>query len=116
MKAGFTPPRSITQSEKRAYEKALQWFAQTPLGGKLFITVFPAIDKRLMPLTRGRLRTGFGQHYVILHTRGAKSGIERDAPLLVTKKGDQLIVIASKAGAVKHPAWFHNARAKQSSW
>ena len=31
--------------------------------------------------------------------------------MLATKKGDLLVVVASKAGAVKHPAWFHNVRA-----
>ena len=33
-------------------------FAQSRLGGLLFITVFPAIDKRVMPLTRGRVKIG----------------------------------------------------------
>ena len=47
------------QAEKNAYEKALQAFAQTRLGGVLFITVFPEIDRRLLPLTRGRISTGF---------------------------------------------------------
>jgi hypothetical protein len=37
------------QVEKSRTEKLLQAFAQTPLGGKLFITVFPAIDRRLLP-------------------------------------------------------------------
>src|SRR5699024_4485919 len=48
------------QSEKTSVEKLLQALAQTPLGGKRFITVFPAIDRRLMPLTRGRMSTGLG--------------------------------------------------------
>jgi deazaflavin-dependent oxidoreductase (nitroreductase family) len=99
------------QAEKTAIDRALQRFAQTPLGGKLFITVFPAIDRRLMPLTRGRLSTGLGQPIVLLHARGAKSGVERTVPLLATKTGEQILVVASKAGAVKHPAWLHNVRA-----
>lgn len=99
------------QAEKSAVDKLLQAAAQTKLGGKLFITVFPAIDRRLLPLTRGRLSTGLGQPVVLLHARGAKSGIERTTPLLATKQGDLVVLIASKAGAVKHPAWFHNVRA-----
>jgi deazaflavin-dependent oxidoreductase (nitroreductase family) len=43
-----------------------------------------------------------------LHTRGARSGVERTAPLLATKQGDLVVLIASKAGALKHPAWYHN--------
>jgi deazaflavin-dependent oxidoreductase (nitroreductase family) len=99
------------QSEKSRLEKLLQSFAQTPLGGKLFITIFPAIDRKLLPLTRGKLSTGLGQPVVLLHTRGARSGLERTTPLLATKHGDLLVVVASKAGAVKHPAWFHNVKA-----
>jgi deazaflavin-dependent oxidoreductase (nitroreductase family) len=99
------------QSEKSWADRLLQAFAQTRLGGKLFISVFPGIDRRLMPLTRGRLSTGLGQPIVLLHVRGAKTGIERLTPLLATQKGDLLVVVASKAGAVKHPAWFHNVKA-----
>jgi deazaflavin-dependent oxidoreductase (nitroreductase family) len=99
------------QAEKNAVDKLLQSFAQTKLGGKLFITVFPAIDRRLMPLTRGRMSTGLGQPVVLLHVRGAKSGIERTVPLLATKDGDVIVLIASKAGAKHNPSWFHNVRA-----
>ncbi len=99
------------QAQKTRVEKLLQSFAQTPLGGRLFITVFPAIDRRLMPLTRGRLSTGLGQPVVLLHVRGARSGVERTVPLLATKTGETVLVVASKAGALKHPAWYHNVRA-----
>ena len=99
------------QAEKNAIEKALQAFAQTRLGGKLFITVFPEIDRRLLPITRGRMSTGLGQPVVLLHVRGAKSGVERTVPLLATKQDDLIVLIASKAGAPKHPAWFHNVKA-----
>src|SRR5947208_16066730 len=98
------------QAQKNAIDKALQAFAQTSLGGKLFISVFPEIDRRLMPLTRGRMSTGLGQPVVLLHVRGAKSGQERTVPLLATARGDLVVLIASKAGAGKHPAWFHNFR------
>jgi deazaflavin-dependent oxidoreductase (nitroreductase family) len=73
--------------------------------------VFPAIDRRLLPVTRGRLSTGLGQPVVLLHVRGAKSGVERTVPLLATKQGDLIVLIASKAGARRHPAWFHNVKA-----
>jgi deazaflavin-dependent oxidoreductase (nitroreductase family) len=99
------------QAAKTPVDKALQSFAQTRFGGKLFISVFPAIDRRLLPVTRGRLSTGLGQPVVLLHVRGAKSGVERTVPLLATKQGDLIVLIASKAGARRHPAWFHNVKA-----
>ena len=86
-------------------------FAKTRLGGLLFITVFPAIDKRLMPLTGGRLRIGMGQPILLLHARGAKTGASRVTPLLYTPRGEEFILVASKAGAEHHPAWNHNLTA-----
>jgi hypothetical protein len=42
-----------SQSEKTPLDRLMSRFAQSHLGGLLFVTVFPAIDKRVMPLTRG---------------------------------------------------------------
>lgn len=99
------------QSEKSRFDQLLQAFAQTRAGGWLFVNVLPAIDRPLLRISRGRLSTGMGQTYVLLHARGAKSGIERTTPLLGTKSGDAILLVASKAGAARHPAWFHNVRA-----
>jgi deazaflavin-dependent oxidoreductase (nitroreductase family) len=99
------------QRDKTRVDRWSQAFAKTRLGGFLFITVFPAIDKRLMPLTGGRLKVAFGQPILLLHTRGAKSGQPRVVPLLYTPRGDAYVIVASKAGADHHPAWYHNIRA-----
>ncbi len=69
MEPGYRP-----QTEKSRYDKLAQAFARTRLGGWLFIRVFPAIDRRLIPLTKGRLMVAVGQPILLLHTRGAKSG------------------------------------------
>jgi deazaflavin-dependent oxidoreductase (nitroreductase family) len=59
-----------------------------------------------------RLGTGFGDVRVLfLHHKGAKSGTERISPLLYVEDGQNLAVIASKGGHVKHPAWLHNLKA-----
>ena len=52
-----------------------------------------------------------GQPILLLHTRGAKSGEPRTSPLLYTPHREAFIVVASKAGATSHPAWYHNIRA-----
>jgi F420H(2)-dependent quinone reductase len=100
-----------TQAEKTRFDRLLQAFAQTRAGGWLFVNVLPAIDRPLLRLSHGRLSTGMGQTYVLLHARGAKSGVERTVPLLGTKTGEAILLVASKAGAPEHPAWFHNLRA-----
>src|SRR5947209_3741610 len=98
------------QAEKSGREKLLQSFAQSRLGGFLFITVIPAIDKRLLRLTRGRVGSA-PQQIVLLHAVGARSGKPRTTPVVFTPRGDDLVVIASKAGASHHPAWYHNLMA-----
>jgi F420H(2)-dependent quinone reductase len=43
---------------------------------------------------------------------GAKSGQTRISPLTYTKgDGDDLVLVASKGGYPKNPAWFHNLKA-----
>ena len=85
--------------------------ARTRLGGWLFVNAFPAIDRRLIPLTRGRVKVAMGQPILLLHTRGARSGQDRTTPLLYTPYREGFIVVASKAGAEHNPAWYHNLRA-----
>lgn len=101
-------PQYRPQAEKTRLERLLQAFAQTRAGGKLFLTVLPAIDRRLLPLTRGRFSTGFGQPLLLLHTRGAKSGLERTTPVLATQDGTELLIVGSRAGDTRHPGWYHN--------
>ena len=48
---------------------------------------------------------------LLLDHVGAKSGAKRTAPLLYIKDGDDLVIVASKGGYPRHPAWFHNLQA-----
>lgn len=52
-----------------------------------------------------------GAPLLLLVNIGAKSGEERVNPLAYTTDGDDLIIIASFAGADKHPPWYHNIMA-----
>jgi deazaflavin-dependent oxidoreductase (nitroreductase family) len=110
MSATFRPQRA-----KTPIDKAMQALARSPIGGWLFINVFPAIDRWLIPRSGGRLKVAMGQPILLLHTLGARSGEPRTSPLLYTPHGDSLVVVASKAGDPHHPAWFHNLRARPDS-
>jgi F420H(2)-dependent quinone reductase len=48
---------------------------------------------------------------LLLDHVGAKSGIARTTPLLYVKDGSDIVLVASKGGNPKHPAWYHNLRA-----
>ena len=48
---------------------------------------------------------------LLLDHVGAKSGTKRTAPLLYLPDGDNVVIVASKGGFPKHPAWYHNLMA-----
>ena len=48
---------------------------------------------------------------LLLTTTGAKSGRTITKPLVYTKDGDRIVVIASFAGGPKSPPWYHNLTA-----
>jgi len=45
---------------------------------------------------------------LLLTTKGAKSGKSYTNPLVYSRDGDRIVVIASKAGAPTNPAWYYN--------
>ncbi len=49
-----------------------------------------------------------GRPLVLLTTTGARTGQRRTTPMMGVREGDQLLVIASNAGAPKHPDWYRN--------
>lgn len=48
---------------------------------------------------------------LLLDHVGAKSGRRRTSPLVYVREGEALVLVASKGGHPRHPAWFHNLRA-----
>jgi F420H(2)-dependent quinone reductase len=48
---------------------------------------------------------------LLLDHVGAKSGTKRTSPLLYVREGEDIVVVASKGGYPKHPAWYHNLMA-----
>lgn len=49
-----------------------------------------------------------GKTLLILHTVGAKSGVERINPTAYVTDSDRLVIIASKGGAPTNPNWYYN--------
>jgi len=45
---------------------------------------------------------------LLLEHVGAKSGVARTSPLVYVRDGENLVLVASKGGYPKSPAWFHN--------
>ena len=68
----------------------------------------------LFQKTGGRLgnRMPFtGAPIILLHHVGAKSGTHRISPLIGLRDGDRWVIVGSKGGTDKNPAWLYNLKA-----
>jgi deazaflavin-dependent oxidoreductase (nitroreductase family) len=60
----------------------------------------------------GKVGGGFeGAPMVLVHHKGAKSGVERVTPLVYGAVDGGWAIFASKGGAPDNPDWFHNLKA-----
>lgn len=60
----------------------------------------------------GKVSGSFANAPLILVTHtGAKTGTKRTSPLVYTRDGDRIVLIASKGGAPTHPHWYLNMTA-----
>lgn len=85
--------------------------SSSKLGGILYHVLCRRIDTVMIPLTKGRFSMGPPGQTVLITTTGAKSGKPRKASLAFLWRGDDMVIVASKGGAPRHPAWYHNLRA-----
>ena len=57
----------------------------------------------------GNVGGGFkGAPMLLLHSKGARSGVERVNPMVYQQVGDDYVVFASKGGRPTNPDWYHN--------
>lgn len=56
----------------------------------------------------GHTLPGVPGKMLLLDHVGARSATRRTSPLLYVEDGKDLIVVASKGGFPRHPAWYHN--------
>jgi deazaflavin-dependent oxidoreductase (nitroreductase family) len=72
-------------------------------------------NRRLIEEFRaGRVEPGGpleGRPMLLLTTTGAKTGRRHTTPLMYVLDGGRLLVIASNAGAPRHPDWYRNLSA-----
>jgi deazaflavin-dependent oxidoreductase (nitroreductase family) len=106
--AGGPEQSQFTPRPRTRFERIAEGIVASRPGSWWFVNVAPFIDRPLMRLTGGRFTSaGFGR-VGILEVRGAKSGQLRQTPLLYTRDGNEILLVASRGGDVKHPAWYRN--------
>jgi deazaflavin-dependent oxidoreductase (nitroreductase family) len=101
--------RHVDPDERRGrLYLALCRFSATKAGAWLAVNISWKVDPHLLKLTRGRISTAGPLATALLETRGARTGEPRRNATLYFHDGDRVTIIASKRGAPKHPAWYHN--------
>ncbi len=89
------------------------------LGGRVvvFVATFfkhiiTPINRWLLKISNGRFGNSFlGKSVLLLHSVGAKSGLERVTPLFYLSDREKIILVASNGGNLKNPAWVNNLNA-----
>ena len=59
----------------------------------------------------GNKLPGSGAPVILVHHVGKRSGEHRVTPLIGLADGERWLIVASKGGTDKHPAWYHNLSA-----
>lgn len=103
----YVDPQRTLSRTARGYAAVLR----TPPGRWLAINVASRVDPWLLRKSGGRIGMGLMLPSALITTTGARSGQERENPVLYFHDGDDVIVIASSFGRDRHPAWFHNLKA-----
>jgi len=94
-----------------SFKRFLAWFGSTRAGAWTIINLGSHIDSWLIRASGGTLNTTFAWPCLLLMTKGAKTGKRRTTPLVYMSDGENLVLIASKGGDPRHPAWYLNLKA-----
>lgn len=99
------------KGQRPLYQRAAFSLVASRPGSWFFVNVAPHLDRGLLRLTKGRLTTAGRGLVGFLVVRGARSGVERTTPLVWTREGEDVLLVASRGGDTKHPAWYLNVEA-----
>ena len=69
------------------------------------------LDPWLLRVTGGRFATTLVFPTALLETTGARTGSARSNAIIYFHDGPRVTIVASNAGAPRHPAWYYNVRA-----
>jgi deazaflavin-dependent oxidoreductase (nitroreductase family) len=92
-----------------ALRPPVAWLSRTALFRRIGPRIMPPLERVMRVISRGRMPlSGLGVPSLVLHTTGAKSGLERDTELMYCPDGDDMLVTGSNFARDTHPAWTAN--------
>mgnify|MGYP002402834682 FL=1 len=93
----------------RVLRPPVAWFSRTAFFRRVGPRIMPPLEGVMARLTGGRVQlSGLGVPSLVLHSIGAKSGLERDTVLMYCPDGEEFLVTGSNFARESHPAWTHN--------
>lgn len=97
----------------RVIRIAVARFSRTVFFRRVGPTVMPPLERMMTRLTGGRVQlSGILVPSLVLHSIGAKSGVERDTTLMYCPEpGGRILVTGSNFARDSHPAWTANLMA-----
>jgi deazaflavin-dependent oxidoreductase (nitroreductase family) len=81
--------------------------------GTVFVKQMSRVNTAIYRRSKGRYGAKFpgaGSPVCLVTTTGRKSGQPRSVPLIYLRRGDDVVIVASKGGMSEHPDWFLNLR------
>jgi deazaflavin-dependent oxidoreductase (nitroreductase family) len=95
---------------KRGVRVVVARFSRTLFFRRVGPRIMPPLEKAMTFVSRGRVPlSGLLVPSLVLHTIGAKSGIERDTPLMYCPEPNgRILVTGSNFARDTHPAWTAN--------
>jgi deazaflavin-dependent oxidoreductase (nitroreductase family) len=102
----------------RFFRPGVAWFSRTLFFRRVGPRVMPSLERMMARLTKGRVQlSGLLLPSLVLHSVGAKSGLERDVILMYcpepvgAPEREQLLITGSNFARDTHPAWTANLMA-----
>jgi deazaflavin-dependent oxidoreductase (nitroreductase family) len=101
---------TLVASPLRGIRSAVARFSRTRFFRRVGPTVMPPLEKGIALLTHGRVQmSGLLVPSLVLHTIGARSGLERDSTVMYCPDLDgSMLVTGSNFARAQHPAWTAN--------
>ena len=100
----------VMASVKRGIRVAVARFSRTLFFRRVGPRIMPPLERMMTFLTRGRVQlSGLLVPSLVLHSIGAKSGIERDTTLMYCPEPHgRILITGSNFARDAHPAWTSN--------
>jgi deazaflavin-dependent oxidoreductase (nitroreductase family) len=94
---------------RRQLRRAVARFSRTRFFRRVGPAIMPPLERAIAGLTGGRVQmSGLLVPSLVLHSVGAKSGLERDTTLMYCPEGERMLVTGSNFARDAHPAWTSN--------